>query len=151
MSTQKKASTSKFSIVRAISALLNLGDNGKLDSFLARTVKTLNTEAKVLTNNLNTLEFNHQQKLDSLEDSLEDAKETLAVSYLDIPVDCVETNAAQIAYMDTYLNGIEAAEEDVERLENRKERAIEAYDVAVKDVNEQVVSLNKRVKTIGKA
>ena len=151
MSTQKKASTSKFSIVRAISALLNLGDNGKLDSFLARTVKTLNTEAKVLKNNLNTLEFNHQQELDGFEDKIADAKESLAESYLNIPVDRVETNATQIAYMDSYLNGIEAAEEDVERLENRKERAIEAYDVAVKDVNEQVVSLNKRVKTIGKA
>ena len=141
-------STSKFSIVRAISALLKLGDDGKLDSFLARVVKTLKKEVAILKKNLDTMKFNHEQNLEELNDKLQDAQEALADSYLQIDVARIGTNEAQTSYVDVYLENIDNKAAAVKLVEDKIAKAKEKYAEDAKAVQEQVDSLEKRIKTI---
>ena len=93
--------------MRAISAFLKLGDDGKLDSFFTRIIKTLSKEVCAHKKNLDNLRFNHEQKLDELNDSLEDAQTALQESYLKVDIELIGNNAAQKSFEDLYLENIE--------------------------------------------
>ena len=142
-------STSKFSIVRAISAFLKLGDDGKLDSFFGRVVKTLSKEIAAHETNLKTIAFNHEQKLDELKDNLEDAQAALADSFMKVSVEKIGTNEDQKVFMETYLSNIEKHEAAVERVESQIEALKEAHNERVEKINKDIASLKTRIAKIG--
>lgn len=144
-------SKSNFSIVRKISELLKLGDDGKLDSFLTRVVKSLKNEVKALSKNLDNFKFNHEQSMDSLNDELADAKEALDDSYLNIPVDRVTTNADQVSFMNQYLDRIDSDVNTINSVEVGIEKLEELYQISVNDIKDQIKSLKTRLKAISKA
>jgi hypothetical protein len=154
MSTVKSTTTgvskSEFSIVRAISALFKLGNDGKLDSFVNRVVKTLNKEVLTHKKNLDTMKFNHEQKLDSLADQLEDANEALAASYLNIAVEQIDNNEKQTRFVDVYLQNIDDHLMAVKTIEKRIEGIKKDYIGETQEVQDDIDSLNKRIAIIAK-
>jgi len=142
------ASTSKFSLVRAISSFLKLGDDGKLDSFFTRVAKTLNKEISAHKKNLDNMKFNHDQKVDELQDSLEDANTALAEAYMKVDVSQIGSNAEQAAFQDAYLENIDNHELAVQRIEKSIEAEKESYNSSKKKVDETIESLNKRINKI---
>lgn len=159
MSTQAKQSatpvatpsTSKFSIVRAICAALNLGDEGKLDSFLDKVVKQLKTEITVIKKNQDTREFMHDQNLSELEDKLADAKDALTESYLAVDVDKIQTKESQNSYIDVYLNKIDSKKKAVKFIEDQIKDAKEEFNKTTEDFNAEIASLEERLSVIVKA
>lgn len=141
-------STSKFSLVREICALMNLGDEGKMDSFFNKTVKKLNKEVSVLTKNLDTNTFNHEQKLDGFVDQLEDANEALKQAYRNVPVSRITTNEDQNSFIDDYLDNIDSKALDVKRIEESRDYVIKAYEEEQEDIQKQIDSLKRRIATI---
>lgn len=150
MSTETKNSNGTFSITRKIAELLNLGESGKIDSFLTRATKTLNNEVKGLNKNLDILKFKHEQELDSLKDKLEDAEAALEAEYLNIPVEKVETNALQTKYVDIYIDSLDRKTLEVKAIERSIKEAKENYTKEVEDINDQIESLNTRISNISK-
>ena len=150
MSTQKSKTenTSKFSIVRAIAEMLKLGDQGKLDSFLTRVVKTLTKEISIHSKNLETLKFNFTHEKEELNDRLEDAEAALENAYLQIPVEKVGTNAEQAEFVDVYLENIEDHERKVDLIKKQIEKATEVYEVRKKETEKAITSLESRIKII---
>lgn len=150
--TTKPASVScKFSITRKIAELLNLGDSGKIDSFLTRVIKTLTGDIKGLNHNLGALKFTNTQENDALADRLEDAKEALANEYLNIQSESVETNAKQTEFIDVYLGNISRKQKEVESIELEIKSLKESYDAKVKDINDQIASLTAKIETMSNA
>lgn len=141
-------STSKYAIVRKIKALFNMGDEGKLESFLDRVIKSLTTDQKAHKQNLATEKFNHDQKMDKLNDQLEDLKVELEESFSNIPIANVETNALQTSYVSTYLSNISRKEKAVEAKEEEIKVAQEAYDKTVEETNKQIELLQDRIDKI---
>lgn len=139
---------SKFSLVRAISEFLKLGDDGKLDSFFTRVIKTLEKEKVAFNKNLDNLKFNHEQKLDELKDSLEDAKAALDEQYLKVSVDKIGTNEAQKDFMESYLTAIDTHELAVTKIEKQIESLKEGYKADKERIEKQIESLNKRITKI---
>jgi hypothetical protein len=148
MTTVKTTSKSSFAIVRKISELLKLGNDGKLDSFVTRVVKTLNKEILIHNKNLATLKFNNEQELDELNDKLEDANASLTESYTNIKVNQVDTNEKQTRYVDIYLQNIDNHLLVVKQIEEKITRTTERFEKESKSIQEQVDSLNKRIKII---
>lgn len=146
--TPEIMSTSKFSIVRSIAALLKLGNDGKLDSFLTRVVKTLNKEVTIITKNIDTVKFNFSQRLSELQDQLDDAKDALENAYLEVNIDRIGTNEAQTSYVEVYLDNIDRKAKDVSIIEKRIKTETEENEKELKDLTAQVESLNKRVAII---
>jgi len=140
--------TSKFSIVREIAALLNCGDNGKLDSFFTRVVKTLKKESAGLVKNIEIEKFNHESALDDLKDELQDANEAYEEALKEVPVDQIATNAQQIVYMETYLTRLDTRSIAVKAISNRITIAKESHTEKIKELNEQIESLKTRIKVL---
>jgi chromosome segregation ATPase len=149
--SEVKVSESKFSIVRAIAAKLNLGNDGKLDSFLMRIIKTLNNEIKAHKNNIRVTEFNHKEEVDVLNDKLEDAREELEDAYSDIPLEKVTTNSDQVDYMDAYLSKLDYKLNRVAALEKELEKSKESTTEIIDGFNDQIKDIETRIKAISKA
>jgi len=141
-------STSKFSIVRAISAFLKLGNDGKLESFFTRVTKALGKEIAAHEKNLSNLKFNHDQAIDELNDSLEDAQVALNEAYMKVDMDQIGKNAEQSAFQEIYLDNLDNHELNVQAIEKRIESEKEAYSKAKSKIDEQIASLNKRIAKI---
>lgn len=142
--------TSKFSIVRSICALLNLGEEGKLESFLDKVVKQLKKEITVVKKNQDTAVFLHEQALEELNDKLVDAQDALRDSYLSVNVDAIQTKEQQNSYVDTYLNKIDAKKANVTAIEAKIEQVIEAYNKKAEATANEIASLQERLDTIAK-
>jgi len=155
MSTSKSAATatssSSFAIVRKIAALLKLGSDGKLDSFLTKVLKQLKRELKAFESNLVTKESNYKDSLEDLNDKLEDAYEALESSYLNIDIEKISTNEQQSAYIDVYLENIDKHILTVKRIESQISTLTEVYEEEVKDINNNIASLKLRIENISKA
>lgn len=138
----------QFSISRTVCTLLKLGNGGKLDSFLLRVIKTLKKEIILLTKNLDTLKFNHEQTLDELNDKLDDAQESLQNSYFEINVDKIATNESQKAYEEVYLENIDRHQAVVKNILTKIQETKDSYEVNVLDLEEEIASRQTRIDTI---
>lgn len=142
-------STSKFSIVRIISAKLNLGDQGKLDSFFERAVKFLKKEIDGLKANLNVLKFNFDTIISDLKDQLQDAEDALKDSYEAVEIDNIINNDAQKKFLETYLDNISKCEKEVETINEKIEKETETYNEKVSDIQKEIEFREKRIAKIG--
>jgi hypothetical protein len=143
--------TSKFSIVRSICALLNLGEEGKLESFLDKVVKQLKKEITVVKKNQETATFQHEQALEDLNDKLVDAQDALTDSYLNVNVDAIQTKEQQNAYIDTYLNNVDRKKAAVIAIEEKIEAVTEAFNKKSEAAIAEISSLEERLAVINKA
>lgn len=143
--------TSKFSIVRSICALLNLGEEGKLESFLDKVVKQLKKEITVVKKNQETATFQHEQTLEDLNDKLVDAQDALTDSYLNVNVDAIQTKEQQNAYIDTYLNNVDRKKAAVIAIEEKIEAVTEAFNKKSEAATAEIASLEERLAVINKA
>jgi hypothetical protein len=143
--------TSKFSIVRSICALLNLGEEGKLESFLDKVVKQLKKEITVVKKNQETATFQHEQALEDLNDKLVDAQDALTDSYLNVNVDAIQTKEQQNAYIDTYLNNVDRKKAAVIAIEEKIEAVTEAFNKKSEAATAEIASLEERLAVINKA
>lgn len=139
---------SEFSLVRKISAFLKLGETGKLESFFQRVIKTLSKEISAHKKNLDTLKFNYTQEIEDIDDEIQDAQVAYEESFMKVDIDKIGTNEAQKDFQEVYLANIDAKAIVVENLKKKKGKVTEAYEDAVKDTQEQIDSLTKRVEAI---
>ena len=139
---------SEFSLVRKISAFLKLGETGKLESFFQRVIKTLSKEISAHKKNLDTLKFNYTQEIEDIDDEIQDAQVAYEESFMKVDIDKIGTNEAQKDFQEVYLANIDAKALVVENLKKKKEEATQAYDALVKETQEQIDSLTKRVQAI---
>lgn len=149
MSKENATPKSKFSLVRAIAAKLNLGEEGKLDNFFAKVVKTLTREMTALKKNLDTRKFNYEQELDELHDKLIDAQDALKGTYESVDVDSIKTNEDQNNYIDVYLNNINRATQKVRDIEARIATLQETYEEGKEETEKQIEAIATRISVIG--
>lgn len=142
------ASNIIFAITRKINQNLKLGDAGKVDSFLGRVVNTLSKEIKGLERIASNEQYNHENRLEELNDKLKDAEQELADSYLAVNLDSIGTNQKEADYVDTYVNNIDRHVRAVKDIEKAIERENENYSEFVKNNTEKMDSLTRRITAI---
>jgi len=143
-------SVSKLFLVRQIAALLNLGDEGKLESFFQRVNKRLKKDNTLHTKNLENLKFNHEQTLDTLKDKLEDANEALQGAFTHVDINAIQTNGQQDQYVEVYMDNVDSHLARVQSVEKEIERENEGYEKEAKNIQDQIDSNAKRLSVIGK-
>ena len=149
MSTPTKVTgTSKFSIVNKIVAFFQLGEEGKLSSFFARIHKQLGREIEGLKKTISNAEHNAAISVDEANDRLEDAKEALEESFLQVDVEDVSTNDKQIQHVEVYLGKITRAqklvtkiEKEVEAIKEKLVKEVEGYQAEIDARNAILASL----------
>jgi hypothetical protein len=139
------ASFSKLAIVRAALAFLNLGDDGKLESFYGKVIRTLKQEVNVLKQNISQLKFNHDVKIENLHEKLQDAELAFEHAKIDVDITKINTNQAQTDYVDTFLNALDNKYLAVSSLKEQITDAEKSYTQNQKDIQDQIDSLNTRI------
>ncbi len=146
--TETGVSKSKFSIVRAISTLLKLGNDGKIESFLEKVIRQLKKEVTVYKKNLDTLSFNYEQTVEELKEKLEDALDAYEHSLLEIDPAKVGTNEQQSAYIEVYLDNIDLKALAIKALEEEIAEKEESYKKEKETIEKQISSLTKRIEAV---
>lgn len=140
-----------YSISKQVAAALNIGDAGKVDSFLGKIEKKTARNISGLQQNIKTEEFNLATKLEKMNEDLEDAKAELDDSYKAIDVNSIKTNQEQTEYISVYLGNINRKKNCVKEIEDQIKKAkeeaqdeIDALNVKIKDAKEIVSEVTKK-------
>ena len=148
MSTKNSNTGIIYFITKQINKVLQLGETGQIDSFLSRVIKTLSKEIKALEKIASNEEFNHETRMEELEDRLHDAQQELKDSYLCIDLDRIGTNQKETNYVDVYINNIDAHTIAVQKLEEAIKEEKENYEKGVEVFQKTKESLQKRITAI---
>lgn len=143
-----KVPASKFNIVNKIMAMLNIGEQGQLDSFFSKIKKDAENRVKKLNSNISTLDINHKIALDELNDKIEDAEAQVEAAYSNVDLESIKTNQDQTNYMSTYLKRIKEAEDNLKYLEDQKKNLITGHKASKDDIKENIKRIEDRMKKI---
>ena len=128
-----------YAVSRTVASMLNIGDAGKVDSFIGKIEKKTSRNISGLEQNIKSIEFNLANQEEKLNEDLQDAQEELKASYSAIDVDSIKTNQEQTDYIPTYLGNI-----------NKKKKAVKSVEDQIKTVKEeaqdQIDALNEKIK-----
>ena len=138
----------KLSLLERIKAKLNMGEEGQIQNFLDKQVKTLGREIKACEKNIDNLKYNHEADLEKKQEQLEDAKVELDSSYENIKASNVENNAKQNDYASVYWSNVEQAEEKVERIKKSIDNAKEKLADQIKEIEIQIAERQRRIEKI---
>jgi len=138
----------KFSIVRRIVAFLELGENGKLDSFFLRVEKTLNREIEAYKKNIDIIKFEAKQKADEYDDKIEDAEKAVEEAFMNVTPEQVDSNQKQVDFLDSYLSNLKRAKSAVTSLKDAKADAAKASKGEVDNLNDKINELKETIASV---
>lgn len=141
-------SNRKFSLVAKIKALLNLGDEGKLESFFTIIERESNNRIKQLQQNIKKAELDHELQLSEFNDKIADAELESTDAYTDVDMDMLETKTSQKEYMEIYLNNIRRKENALNDLIERKKRLEENHKERIDSYNNDIAKIESRLEKI---
>jgi len=135
-------------IVAKIMAALKLGEEGKIGSFFNKLESDFNREIKAIKHNISGLEFEHEQRIEKLNEELEDAEKAVEDAWMNVTADRVATNAAQDSFKHDYLSAITMAEKRVSNIKNDIKDAKGEYKEKLEDLNDQISKYEARLARI---
>lgn len=135
-------------LVEKIKAKLKLGEDGKLMSFFERLNRNLERKLQALIQKKNNLVFNFENRLQELNDAVEDARQNVTDVYESADVTRMTTNASQDEYMTEYLSAIDRAEAALESAENAVKLAQELHNSELGALNKQISALEARIARV---
>ena len=150
MSSKKetKKSVGNLSLTERIMAMLNAGDEGKINNFLLKVLRDREKEIKAREQNIKVITFEHENKLIELNEKLEDAENDYKDAFLNVESENVENNAKQSAYIDSYLRNIENKKDSVQHIKGliskRKisfKDSIEEIELEIKELKNQIAEI----------
>ena len=150
MSNNEIKPVSKYPIVQAAAAFFNLGDSGKMDSFIGRAIKVLTNEIETLERSKSNEKHNLEAKLSELNERLEDAEDARDEAYLNFPPEKIKTNEEQRAYLDTYLENVSQKEAIILGIKKSIEEEQKASDAVIAQKDEQIAVRQKHLDKINK-
>lgn len=140
--------TTKKTLLQKITAFLNITDEGKINHFLQKQVKSLNREITAAKKNIETLQFNYNNRIELLNEQLEDARNEVDTAYMSITLDDIKTNADQDQFALRYWDSIEIAERKVKNIEDSIKDLQESHDKEIENLQKHIDEANRRISII---
>ena len=144
---------SEFYIVNAVAKLANLGDWAKVENFVSKTVKVLESEIVTAERNIVNAKHNATNSMIVLKENLEDAEAELEDTFVSINLSKIQNNKDAASYREDYLSSIskankviELAKKDIEVQKIAAEKIIEEYNKEISIRKSYIKSLSKGKK-----
>lgn len=141
---------SQFEIVNKVAAMLNLGDFGKIESFVSKTASTLKREVETCERSKKNELHNLTTAMADLKEKLEDAQDSVEEAYSNLDPANLKTNESQRSYMETYLSNLDSAEALVLGIEKTIELTQEASDKVIEGLDKQIAVRQTRIDRLTK-
>ena len=143
--SEKTITESIYALGRKVLAKFNLTDAGKVDNFISKAVKYFNSELKAIETNVTIKKANHDASVDKLKEMIEDAEQGVLDAELCMPLEQLQTNAEQSAYLTVYLENLEAAEDKLESLKNQLSDLEKNHKDEIIDLTEQAALYKAKI------
>jgi hypothetical protein len=148
--SEKTITESIYALGRKVLAKFNLTDAGKVDNFIGKAVKYFNSELKAIDTNVTIKKANHERSVNQLNEMIEDAEQAVLDAELCMPLDELQTNADQNAYLTVYLENLEDAEAKLGSLKNQLEDLEKTHQAELEDLEEQAALYKARIEKFEK-
>ncbi len=137
-----------LTITQRVLAFLKLDDEGRINSFYLKQQAQLNKDIKNLNKNLGTLEDQHQENVETLQEKLDDAEVRVTEAYEGVTPNDVANNEKASDFSEVYWRRVESAEEVVANLIKSIENEKEAYAKRVESVKAQITERTRRLSKL---
>lgn len=141
-------SLSKLALVRAIMALLNIGEEGKVESFFQKALKSLKDDVKAEEQEIKVLEFEFESKFDKFTDELDDAKQAYEESFLAVNVRAIDTKSQQSDYVAVYFRNIREKRAKVIFVQEKIDQLKEAWGITQADNAKRIADFKEEFERI---
>jgi hypothetical protein len=145
MSTENTTSKSKFTLTQKVMAFFKITEDAKVDSFFISLEKEWNREIKTRQHNIQTVEFEYEEKLSKLQDHLVDAEQALEDAWVNVNPDKLVTKSAEKDYAVQYVAHIENAEAEVVNIKNAIEYLENSHAETLQVVQDEIATLQARL------
>lgn len=138
----------ELSIVKAVLAFLNIGEDAKIGNFFAKELKKAEAFIRDLKRNLETLKNAYNDRVDDLTEKLADAEEAVTEAFMCITLEDVKTNEAASNYSQIYWSNISKRTDAVESIKQSLVTLKEEYDKEVAAQQEKIGKYQFRIDAI---
>lgn len=142
------SNTKTTTLYQKICALLKVGNEGKLKSFLDRTVKNLRRSIDSNMQSISVLQFELEKLTSKYQDTVEDLTQAIEDAYTGVDLERIQTNADAEAYMNPWLQTINKAERALESAEKEYEVGKKTYTDQIEELEKQNEKLEIRISRI---
>ena len=146
MSTTEVVKPSRFKIVNDVVALLKLGEFGKLESFIKKTVSVLEREVTGLKRSIKNEQGNLSVLIEDIQEQIEDAQQGVEEAYTNLDPEKLKTNEAQKEFREKYLDSIDNAEGNVQVLVETLEAHTKLSQEVVENLEAEIAVREMRIK-----
>ena len=150
MKDQKEVAKSEFAIVNEVAVMLNLGDFGKVESFVRKASSILKREVDTAERSIINEKHNTKSKLDDMQEKLEDAQQSVSETYTNLDPKDLKTNDAQREHAKIYFAALDKAEGVVKGIEDKIAAIKETSDNKVKSLNDEIAVRKTRINRLTK-
>ena len=137
-------------LVAEVLKLLKMDDAGRVSKFFKKEVKRLREEIKTFEMNKQTAEMEFERRLSKYDSQIEDAEEAVKEAYTKIQVEELTFNEAMENFSAKYWSNINDKEYLLESLVDARKRAVEQYEITVKERDEKIAKRVQRIEKISK-
>ena len=137
---------SRFKIVNDVVALLKLGEFGKLESFIKKTVSVLEREVTGLKRSIKNEQGNLSVLIEDIQEQIEDAQQGVEEAYTNLDPEKLKTNEAQKEFREKYLDSIDNAEGNVQVLVETLEAHTKLSQEVVENLEAEIAVREMRIK-----
>lgn len=137
-------------LVAEVLKLLKMDDAGRVSKFFKKEVKRLKEEIKTFEMNKQTAEMEFERRLSKYDSQIEDAEEAVKEAYTKIQVEELTSNEAMENFSAKYWSNINDKEYLLISLVDARKRAVEQYEITVKERDEKIAKRVQRIEKISK-
>ena len=137
-------------LVAEVLKLLKMDDAGRVSKFFKKEVKRLKEEIKTFEMNKQTAEMEFERLLSKYDSQIEDAEEAVKEAYTKIQVEELTSNEDMENFSAKYWSNINDKEYLLKSLVDARKRAVEQYEITVKERDEKIAKRVQRIEKISK-
>jgi len=140
-----------LTLLDRILAKLNLTEEGKFNHFLDKLATQLRRDIKALTHNKESIKQSYEADLEIQTEKIEDAKDAVENSLIEVTVENISTNERQQSFMQSYWRNYEGKQDIVVSLKDTRNLLTVSYEKQVEGIDNQITELNRRLALITSA
>ena len=150
VTTVEKEESFFSDLVSEVLKLLKMDDAGKVSKFFKKEVKRLREEIKTFEMNKQTAEMEFERRLSKYDSLIEDAEEAVKDAYTKIQVEELSSNETMENFSVKYWRNIDDKECSLKILAEERKKAVEQYELTVRDRDEKIAKRIQRIEKLSK-
>jgi len=135
----------EYAIVKEVMRIFKLDDAGRVTKFFKAIEKSSNRKIEHARTNIEVIKINRKNTKEDYAIKLEDAKDDIMNARTNVDIERLGSNANIEVYMSEYLATIATLEAKYISLKTNATNADDAFDVAIKDEQKYIKSLQKTI------